>query len=54
MTTMTKTAAAALLALCATLTPAFAQCGHDSQQAMTCAEGTVFDADTNSCVKMTG
>jgi uncharacterized protein YdeI (BOF family) len=29
---------------------AFAECSFDSHQAMTCAEGSQYDAETNSCV----
>ena len=32
----------------ASATAGFAQCGHDSAS-MSCAEGTVYDAATNSC-----
>jgi hypothetical protein len=29
---------------------AWAQCGGHSQQAMTCAEGSMWDPETNACV----
>ncbi|MBS0123915.1 adenylosuccinate lyase [Thetidibacter halocola] len=41
----------ALLALTPAL--AFAACGHE-QQAMSCADGTVYDAATGSCKVVTG
>lgn len=36
--------------------PAFASasCGWQSQQAMTCAEGSVYDAETGTCTVVTG
>lgn len=52
MTTKTLFAAAVLA-----LTPVFAmaECswGHE-QQVMTCAEGSQYDAETNSCKVVTG
>lgn len=45
--------AAAVLAL----TPAFAfaECSwHKDETAMTCAEGMVYDAEANACVKIVG
>lgn len=49
MTFKTLIAAAAL-----SLSPAlaFAACSDHSEQAMTCAAGSTYDADTNTCVTM--
>ncbi|MBR9651754.1 carbohydrate-binding module family 14 protein [Thalassovita aquimarina] len=33
---------------------AFAQCSRDHQQVMSCADGTVWDAESKSCTKVTG
>ena len=51
MTIKTILAATAL-----TLAPvlAFAQCSSHDRQVMTCAEGTVFDPETNTCQVITG
>ena len=52
---MTKTAAVALIALAASLTPALAGgegCNHARQASMSCAEGTAWDATTRTCVKL--
>ena len=52
----TKTLAVALaLTLAPTLGLAMG-CNYDKaeQQAMSCASGTTYDADTNSCVATTG
>ncbi|MEX0309792.1 MAG: hypothetical protein AB3N17_06030 [Tateyamaria sp.] len=48
-----------LVALALTLAPTLsfaAGCnyGKIEQQAMSCADGTVYDADSNSCVSTTG
>ncbi|MEL6463334.1 MAG: carbohydrate-binding module family 14 protein [Pseudomonadota bacterium] len=47
-----------LVALALTLAPTLSLamgCNYGKeQQAMSCAEGTVFDADTNTCVATTG
>ncbi|WP_147113716.1 carbohydrate-binding module family 14 protein [Tateyamaria sp. syn59] len=48
-----------LVALALTLAPTLSLamgCNYDKleQQAMSCAAGTVYDADTNSCVATTG
>jgi len=38
----------------ATAASAFAGCAyHKQQQAMSCAEGTVYDTETRSCVPLT-
>ncbi|GGX48309.1 hypothetical protein GCM10007385_15210 [Tateyamaria omphalii] len=52
----TKTLVVALaLTLAPTLTFAMGcNYGKHEQQAMSCAEGTVYDADTNRCVTATG
>jgi hypothetical protein len=44
--------AAAALTLCPAI--ATAQCSGHSQQAMSCAEGTVWDAETQSCKVLSG
>ncbi|MCE0504559.1 MULTISPECIES: adenylosuccinate lyase [unclassified Roseivivax] len=50
---MIKTAFAAFaLTVCSTLT-AYAACGH-GQASITCAEGTVYDAASQSCKVVTG
>ncbi|MDF0602039.1 hypothetical protein P1J78_14955 [Psychromarinibacter sp. C21-152] len=51
---MTRTIlAAAVLALTPAL--AMAECGwHQKNAAMTCADGMVYDADADACVKVTG
>ena len=51
MTIKTLLAAAAL-----TVVPvlSYAACSGHSQQAMTCAEGTVYDADTGTCKVVSG
>ena len=42
---------ALLLTLLSAPLSAWAQCsGHSEQQAMSCAEGTQWNAETNSCV----
>ena len=43
----------AFTALALTVLPAisFAQCAGKSHQAMSCAEGTVWDSDTRTCVE---
>lgn len=43
---------AAILALAPAL--AFAACGGHSEQAMTCADGTVYDAASGSCKVVSG
>ncbi|CUH76707.1 carbohydrate-binding module family 14 protein [Tropicibacter naphthalenivorans] len=45
-----------LVATALTVAPmmAFAQCSGHKDQAMTCAAGTVYDADSNSCKTVTG
>ncbi len=48
MRTKTILAAVALTILPAA---AFAMCSGKSHQAMSCAEGTVWDANSQSCVK---
>jgi hypothetical protein len=49
----TKTLAVALvLTLAPTLSFAMGCSGYKHQQAMSCADGTVYDADTQSCVKV--
>jgi len=42
-----------LAALALSAAPSFgiAMCSGDSHQAMSCAEGTVWDSETNSCVQ---
>ena len=36
-----------------TTVSAYAGCTHHQQQAMSCAEGSVYDAETKACVPMT-
>ena len=48
-----------LVALALTLAPTLSLAmgcnyGKHEQQAMSCADGTVYDADTKSCVSTTG
>lgn len=52
----TKTLAVALALTLAPTLGLAAGCnyGKQEQQAMTCAPGTVFDAETNTCVATTG
>lgn len=38
------------LALAAAPLPALAQCAGQDQQAMSCAEGTMWDREANACV----
>lgn len=38
----------------ATATETFAACGGHEQASMTCAAGTVYDADTNTCKVVSG
>ena len=33
---------------------AFASCSGHEKQAMTCADGTVYDAETNTCTVVSG
>jgi len=33
---------------------AFADCSYHTKQVMTCAAGSVYDAETSSCVVMSG
>ena len=52
----TKTLCAAVL-LTALPTLGFAACsgyGHYNEASMSCAEGTIWDADARACVKLTG
>ena len=52
----TKTLLAAVV-MTALPTLGFAMCsgyGHSEQASMSCVEGTIWDADTQSCVKLTG
>lgn len=46
----------ALTTIILTLAPltAFAECFGDHQQAMSCADGAVWDSETKSCIKVTG
>ncbi len=53
MTTKTLFAAA-VLALTPALAMAECSWGKHEQQAMTCADGTVYDADSNTCKVVTG
>ena len=53
---MSKTSIA-LISLILAGAPAFATAscmGHDTEQAMSCATGTVWDADSQRCVPTTG
>jgi len=50
--TMKTIIAAAALSLSPML--AFAYCSGHQQQAMTCAEGSVYDPETNTCQVVTG
>ncbi|MYM54193.1 carbohydrate-binding module family 14 protein [Thalassovita mangrovi] len=50
---MIKTILTAVILTAAPLA-ASAQCTKDHQQAMSCADGTVWDAETKSCTKVTG
>lgn len=45
-----------LIALCLITAPlaALANCPYDHQQAMSCADGTVWDKDSKSCTSATG
>lgn len=47
---MQKKLTLAVLALVLAPGLAFAMCSRDHDQAMTCAEGTVYNAETGSCV----
>ncbi|WGW03249.1 chitin-binding domain-containing protein [Tropicibacter oceani] len=51
MTIKTLIAAAALAVVPAL---GFAACSGHSEQAMTCAEGSAYDADTGTCKVVTG
>ncbi|MCL3882580.1 carbohydrate-binding module family 14 protein [Marivita sp. GX14005] len=52
---MIKTVLASSALLVATATAGLAECkwGHE-QAVMTCAEGTVYDAETKSCKALSG
>ncbi|MDU8913624.1 carbohydrate-binding module family 14 protein [Aestuariicoccus sp. MJ-SS9] len=52
MTIKTLVTAAALVV--APTFAAFASCSGHSQQAMTCADGTIYDAASNSCKVVSG
>jgi hypothetical protein len=49
-----KTLLTAALLVLAPVTSAFAYCSGHTEQAMTCAEGTVYDSESNSCKVVTG
>lgn len=52
---MTKNAFVALIALAASVAPGFAfgDCTyHDKQASMSCADGTVWDNATKTCIKL--
>lgn len=50
---MIKTILTAVVLTAAPLA-AVAECSSKHQQAMSCADGTVWDAETKSCTKVTG
>lgn len=50
---MIRTAFTALALTVASTFSAMAACGHDSAQ-MTCAEGTVYDAESGTCTVVSG
>lgn len=47
---MTSRLTLAVIALMLAPSLASAMCSRDHEQAMTCAEGTVYNAETGSCV----
>ena len=50
-----KTALVILIAFAASLTPALAGgsgCHHDQQASMSCAQGTAWDANSKTCIKL--
>ena len=54
---MMKTTLAALIALAASLTPAFAErgersCNDDKRASVSCAEGTVWNSARRACVSL--
>lgn len=49
-----KTVLTAALLVLAPVTQAFAFCSGHTETAMTCAEGTVYDAETGTCKVVTG
>jgi len=54
--TMKKTITTLLASAVLGLTPALAMayCSSSQHQAMTCAEGSVYDAESNTCKVVTG
>ncbi|WP_161594622.1 carbohydrate-binding module family 14 protein [Marimonas lutisalis] len=50
---MQKKLTLAVIALMLAPGLASAMCSRDHEQAMTCAEGTTYDAETSSCVPQT-
>jgi len=50
----TKTLLTALALSLASTVSAYAACSGHSKQAMTCADGMMYDAETGSCKVVTG